>query len=303
MDEVLHRRRPLLHRRQMTRHRMGGRVMCSLRRMVRLICMSLFLSSTHLLHAPLVLCAALVLHAALVVEPTGLRRVAAIGLPRWGGRPPMADVIHASPSFVRGWLLLSRFVFPLAHPLGANRKRPIVLPVERFSGHSGLWRRSSRLNTTLDVGFRVCIGGLVLRVSRFWRRHPVVVNRSRIIPRTIGAVRHHGRTRWRRWAVYLTMLRNSAWWGADISGIRHAGSLMRCLCGRRRRRRRRSVMGWRRRWSPSDRAWRWARAARVLVWPQLLLLSGTGLPWERRRATVWLPLVVRVWWLRRRINL
>lgn len=196
--------RALLHGGQLAWHAVRGRVMGRFRRMI--------FHSTRLFHAAM------------------FRRFAAVRV----------------TTRRCGWarLLNGGLILPLTKSLGANRWRSVVMFTAMQSSLSCRCRRlrrgrATRLNaarTRLLLLMR-SIGRLVLRVSRLWRRHAVVVNWSHISPRAIWPVWHQwigARTRWRSI--------NSIRWWAGRPGSGRVGWGRTVVVGVRNARRRRS--GW-----------------------------------------------------------
>lgn len=300
MHKALHRGRALLHRRQVSRHRVRLRVVGGLGRMVGLVTVALLLNPSRILHAPL-------------IKAPGFRGVPAVRLEarrrRWTSVP---DVIHARPRLLSRGFLRVPFIFPLTHPLGAHRGRPrVVLTMEcGVRGHSrlGLKRNNSSLNTVRAGCVRVgWIRRLVLRIGRLRRRHPIIMHgRPAIVPWAVCAVRHQrvrststwtggrGRLHHGSRRVVVRISNPGRWLG-------HLGRLLGLL-RRRRRRRCRVVRGRWGRWAAPEL---FRHPVGFLIRPHLLFRLGTRLPLTGRSwATKGLPLCgIRVWRLWRRVDI
>jgi hypothetical protein len=102
-----------------------------------------FVSATHLLDSALLLDPARLLHAPLI-KTSRFRRITAEWFHTRGcGRATVANVFHTRPGLLGRGLLRLPLIFPLAHPLGANRRRASIMLAEHscVSRHAGLRRK------------------------------------------------------------------------------------------------------------------------------------------------------------------
>ena len=148
-------RRWSLHGRQLARHVVSRWVMCGLRGVIAM--------------------------GTLLFDASVLRGLTAIRL--------------SSSRRGRPWLLRGRLVLPLAEALGTDRWRPVIMLIAmkcglRSSGSGRLGRWSSRLHVARAGGILLRIRRLMLRISRLWRGHAVVVHGAQLRPGAVVPVCH-----------------------------------------------------------------------------------------------------------------
>lgn len=250
----------------------------------------------------------------------GLRGVIAMGTLLFGASVlrGLTAIRLSSSRRGRARLLRGRLVLPLAEALGTDRRGPVIMLVAmkrglRSSGGSRLRWRSSGLHVARPGGVLLRIRRLVLRISRLWRGHAVVVHRAQLRPGAVVPIRHQrrwsrgrsvysigGRRRSRRsrcrgWAAVVG-ISNARWW---LRGW-WQGLLLRWWRWR--------VVQWRRCSRSHHRTSRpcWTALPRgILVLSHLLLLARARL--TRKRWRGWSPqrlttLLIRIWRLRRRVH-
>lgn len=189
VHKALHRRRALLHGRQVSANRVRLRMVCVFRGVITFIATAVFLRAALLFGSPGII------HAPFIKAPS-FRRVPAVWLqPGRCRRTAVTDVFHARARLVGRRLFRFSVILPLTHPLGANRGRTVVVhPMERIIGKARLrCRGHSRFRTTWTRLLSMCRVGrrLMLRIRRLGGRHAVFMHgRSTVIPRAASAVRH-----------------------------------------------------------------------------------------------------------------
>lgn len=300
-ERLPRRGRSGLHGRQLRRrrHRVRQRVMRRLARVVILIRPALVLTAC-------------------------LGGVAAERLARRGGRPAVVHVVHVCAVLFRSGLLLHRWklVLPLTNTLGAYGWRSLVGALGSCSFGSGE-SRGGRGGAVGDAtrGWSLSVR-LVLLVgvgSACWGGDPVVENRAHFRVWAVPAKRRDGSwTTGRWWSVKSVRWcgREDVPCGSTVVRVQDTHwTCWRCVWLRWRNgwllllNRRWVLDTWSRVW-PRKRVRRtravwWCRAhvARLLVWAHLLIRPWARLTWWRRWSSACLAVLVRVRWLRRRVDL